>query len=80
MSARLASLITLLASGLASSPAWACAVCRFGEEDPSLDAYFYSVILMSLIPIGLICGGLFYVYKRVQGSAETVPLNPSSDS
>lgn len=71
VNARLLTAWTALLLALWPSQVLACAVCRFGDEDPSLDAYFISVIFMSLVPLAIIGGSLYYIYRRARQAAAT---------
>ena len=42
---------------------FACSVC-FVAKDSTLDAYFYSTILLTLIPLGLVGGLVFWIVSR----------------
>jgi len=66
----------VLSSCLLPYAAQACAVCgAFTEEQRG--AYIGTTALMSFVPLGLIFGGAYYVYRQCQ----VAPLNapPSSN-
>lgn len=44
----------------------ACAVCGTGQRDPTANTYLLSTAFLSLIPLGLIGGVIWYVVKRVR--------------
>jgi hypothetical protein len=45
--------------------AWACSVCGFGE-DGSRGAYLSMTALMSVLPVAIFFGFVFYVRKRLR--------------
>ena len=56
----------LLVAFLASpTTAWACAVCG-GFSDDEKGAYIGTTALLSFLPLGLIFGGVYYVYRASQ--------------
>ena len=50
---------------LADVPAFACAVCGFGE-DPSSKTFLYSTMALSLVPLGLIGGIIYWIRKTIK--------------
>lgn len=59
-------ILALLAAFAVTPPAWACAVCGFGEKDPAANAFFASTVMLSIIPVGMIGGTLFYIFRSVK--------------
>lgn len=60
--------VCLLALGLlaaSGSEALACAVCGFGE-DKSSQTFLYSTMVLSLVPLGLIGGILYWLYRSTR--------------
>ena len=51
-----------LALALADA-SWACSVCVTGKEE-SRAAYYFTTALMSLVPLGMIGGVVYYVAKK----------------
>jgi hypothetical protein len=49
-----------------ASPALACAVCGTGQRDPTANTYLLSTALLSFIPLGLIGGVVWYVFKKAR--------------
>lgn len=70
----LAALVCLLACASTQS-AWACSVCVDMRKE-TLDAFRTSTILLSLLPLGMIGGILFWVRRqlRAHGAQATAPL------
>ncbi len=68
-------LLVLLAFVFLSDAAQACAVCAAGEDDRSRDSYIVATIVMSVLPVSLVGGFVFYVRRRLRalGSRETRP-------
>lgn len=59
---------------LDASDAFACAVCGTNVEDKSTDAFFQGTILLSLVPLVVIGGITFYIYRRSKAAeAEALP-------
>jgi hypothetical protein len=57
-----------LALGMLTAPApgaLACAVCGFGE-DKSSQTFLYSTMVLSLVPLGLIGGILYWLYRSTR--------------
>jgi membrane protein DedA with SNARE-associated domain len=46
--------------------ALACAVCGTGQRDPTANTYLLSTALLSFIPLGLIGGVVWYVFKKAR--------------
>lgn len=60
--------LCLLTVGLIALPAsetLACAVCGFGE-DKSSEIFLYSTMVLSLVPLGLIGGILYWLYRSTK--------------
>jgi hypothetical protein len=67
----LAFLLQLLVS---ASPVLACAVCGAGLEEENTNAFLKGTALLSLMPLGVIGGTAYYIYRRtkaVDGEAQT---------
>jgi hypothetical protein len=62
------------------SMARACAVCITGADDPSADAFNWSVLFLMAAPylvVGSIAGCLFYTYRRAaRRNARTETAEP----
>jgi zinc transporter ZupT len=57
-----------LASVIASSQqAWACAVCGAGNNDRIEKTLLFSTAVLSFVPLLLIGGIGYYIYRRFQG-------------
>jgi hypothetical protein len=57
------SLIAAAGASLVSSPAWACPACMVG--DPKTAAtYFGMTVVMSALPILLVCGLGYWIWRR----------------
>jgi hypothetical protein len=74
-------LIKLVLSAAAAS---ACSVCGNFGNDPSSSAFLTGTLLLSVVPIIMIVGGAYYLYRQSQKSvADSSPsaagANPSSD-
>ena len=68
--------IALLLTG-GSLPAQACAVCGAGQKDPAAIAFFISTVVLSLVPVLMICGTLYFIYRSVKRArAETKEIQP----
>ena len=48
------------------SAAQACAVCTGGENEQSAIAFRYATAVLSLLPIGLIGGGMLWLRRRLR--------------
>jgi hypothetical protein len=59
-------LFAVVASFAWSAPVWACAVCGFGEKDPAANAFFVSTVLLSIVPVSIMGGTLYYIYRSVR--------------
>ncbi len=57
-----------IAAGLLMSPQWAlaCAVCGAGPEE-SRDAFMYSTIILTALPLMLLFGGLYWLRSAYMG-------------
>ena len=58
----------LMVWGLASLPraAAACAVCVSGQEDRSTLAFRYTTAVLSLLPLGMVGGGVLWLRHRMR--------------
>jgi hypothetical protein len=58
----------LLAAALLLAPrvSQACAVCMSGREEASQWAFIGTTIVLSLLPLGLIGGVVFWIRRRVR--------------
>ena len=58
----------LLVLALAHAPrvASACAVCTAGRDDESRAAFLFMPIFMSVTPLALIGGGVFWLWRRAK--------------
>jgi hypothetical protein len=77
-------LLALLKVLVSASPLLACAVCGAGLEDQSNNAFLKGTALLSLMPLGVIGGAVFYIYKRTQATTPAAeetqePLAPVVD-
>jgi hypothetical protein len=60
--------LSLVGLGMVALPAresLACAVCGFGE-DKSSQVFLYSTMVLSLVPLGLIGGILYWLYRSTK--------------
>ena len=64
------SCVVLLLGLLMPAPALACPVCGLAGTGESGWAYLAGTIMLSVLPLGMIGGVAFWVYRRVQ-KAET---------
>ena len=55
--------LCLLAVSAASSEAFACSVCAVSKEE-SRNAYYITTALLSLLPLGMMGGMIFYLVKK----------------
>ena len=53
---------------LVSSPAFACAVCGAGENDPSRGSYVVMSVIISLLPLAMLGGIVGYVVLKTRAS------------
>ncbi|MDP1824145.1 MAG: hypothetical protein Q8L48_12910 [Archangium sp.] len=53
---------------LVSSPAFACAVCGAGENDPSRGSYVVMSVIISLLPLAMLGGIVGYVVVKTRAS------------
>ncbi len=69
---------TSLLLALFASPAFACAVCGAGENDPSRTSYIGMSIIISLLPLGMLGGIVGYVFmkSREPAPAEADRVDP----
>ena len=58
--------LTALALSALPAAAWACPVC-FDPTAQNQTAYLASTIFMSLLPLALIGGGLWWVWAQTRG-------------
>lgn len=57
---------TLAVGGaLAPAAARACAVC--GAGDPSRTSFLWTTVLLSLLPLGMFAGGLWFLWRAARG-------------
>lgn len=61
-------LLSLSLITLPASEVLACAVCGFGE-DQSSQIFLYSTMVLSLVPLGLIGGILYWLYRSTKRRA-----------
>ena len=61
-------LLVLVMLALADA-ALACAVCNGGEDLRTRDSYLNATIFMSVMPLGVIGGGLWYLRRRARALA-----------
>ena len=57
----------LAVSGLWTGAAHACAVCVTASERNRL-AFFFTTIFLTLLPLGLIVGGLYWLSRHAKGA------------
>jgi len=72
----LTSLLAGLAAGLVPALASACSVCVTGDNDPTSNAFNWSVLFLMATPytvVGSIAGWLFYKHRRA-------PAKPVEDT
>jgi len=50
---------------ITSKPLLACTVCGFGQ-DGSQWAFLFTTALMTVVPLALVGGIIFYIYKKYQ--------------
>lgn len=57
---------TLLAAAILVSPstAWACSVC-FSATDENRQAFFDTTVLLTMLPLLIIGGGGYWVYRQI---------------
>ena len=60
---------------LAAQPAFACAVC-FDATSQARDAFFGTTILLSLMPLAMIGGLVYWIWRRAKAVDEDLPLVP----
>ena len=53
---------------LVSSPAFACAVCGAGENDPSRGSYVWMSVIISLLPLGMLGGLIGYIVVKTRAA------------
>lgn len=56
-----------------SSPALACAVCGVGLEEENATAFLKGTALLSLMPLGVIGGTAYYIYRRTKAAEAEAP-------
>lgn len=54
-----------LAALLAPGSAHACAVCGIGG-DPNRASFFWSTVALSLLPLAMMGGGVFYLWRAAR--------------
>ena len=59
-------LLGLIAFLFLADGAAACAVCAAGEDDRSRDSYIIATIVMSVLPVSIVGGLVWYVRRRVR--------------
>lgn len=52
---------------LASSPAWACAVCGLAGTQDNYQAYRSMTWMMSGLPLAMIGGVFYWLYRNIKG-------------
>lgn len=57
------SLLISLVIGVLPSSVWACSVC-FASRGASLQAYYGTAVLLSLLPLAMFGGLFFWIYRR----------------
>jgi hypothetical protein len=67
---------TVLALALLTLPAVAraCAVCGFGEGR-SRGAFFWTMVLLSLLPLGMMGAGLMFLRQAARRRAGAAPIS-----
>ena len=69
---RLAAFLAAALAVVLPRTGWACAVC-FSATDGNRMAFLGTTIFLSLLPLALIGGGVWYVWKRAKAlEADTV--------
>jgi hypothetical protein len=58
---------------LRPAPALACAVCGLGQNDESATAFYRGTILLSLMPLSMVGGIIFYLYRKTRAPAAPEP-------
>ena len=61
---------------LVPAPAFACAVCGLGQNDESAGAFFRGTMLLSLMPLSVIGGIVFYLYRATKAPASSETVEP----
>ena len=69
----------ILAWALASMPraAVACAVCVSGLGDQSTGAFRFTTLLLSLLPLSMFGGGIFWLRRRMRQLEPRTPAAPA---
>ncbi len=60
---------------LVSTPLWACPSCYTSSEFSNGNGYFYSIVLMMMLPallLGGLFGGLFWLHRKRQSANLTI--------
>jgi hypothetical protein len=71
MSAKHASVaLIVLGAALVPEPAWACPVCGLAGPGDNGWAYAAMSVVLSALPLGMIAGTVFWVYKRSHARTE----------
>ncbi len=55
----------------------ACPVC-FNSRDENRLAFFWTAMVLSVLPLGLIGGALFWVWRRAHAADAGPPVDPSA--
>lgn len=55
----------------------ACAVCASGQEEQSTVAFRYTTVLLSLLPLAMIGGGVFWLGRRMRQLELREPAPPA---
>ena len=72
----LLSRVTSLLLALVASPAFACAVCGAGEDDPSRGSYVWMTMVISLLPLAMLGGIVGYVVLQTRKAETTESERP----
>lgn len=77
MKKRYATLAVWLCLSLLPALALACPVC-FNAREETRKAFFWTMVLLTVLPLGLIGGTLWWLWRRVKaGAALTSASDPS---
>jgi hypothetical protein len=55
--------------------AWACAVCGGQDDADTKQAFIDTTIFLSLLPLGLMGGGAWWIYQRSQALEPPPPVH-----
>lgn len=64
---RMIAFLTCIVTAFVTSSAFACAVCFVGKGGAS-SIYLGTTIILSLLPLGMVGGVVFWLYRRYKGS------------